>query len=226
MWYVYYTQYGRPVTILTYRRGRHGRAVNRTEGRTEMIRLAVFLGNPGREYERTRHNLAWLTADALSFTPDLVWQKKFKGETAQHRTAAGIVYLLKPATFMNVSGESVLPAARFYKIAPEELLVVHDDIELPFGEAAFRKGGGLAGHNGLRSISKVLGTPEFYRFRLGVSRPARGSVSAHVLGRFSPEEEISLPPYLEAAAKFLERALTEDPAKTAASSGRMTLIQG
>lgn len=195
------------------------------EGRTEMIRLAVFLGNPGREYARTRHNLAWLAADTLPFAPDLVWQKKFKGETAQHRTSSGIVHLLKPATFMNVSGESVLQAAQFYKVPPAGLLVVHDDIELPFGDAAFRKGGGLAGHNGLRSIAGVLGTPEFYRFRLGVSRPARGSVSAHVLGRFSAEEEISLPLYLQAAAGFLETALAADPEKTAASSVRMNLIR-
>jgi len=171
-----------------------------------VARLAVFLGNPGPEYARTRHNVAWILAEHLSFSGSLVWQRKFKGMFAA--TGGGLL-LLKPETFMNLSGESVGACAQFYRIAPHELLVVHDDIELQFGTAAARAGGGLGGHNGLRDIARVLGSREFLRFRVGISRPTRGDVASYVLSRFTPEEESELPGFLERAAAQLEAVLDE-----------------
>ncbi len=169
-----------------------------------MVRLAVFLGNPGPEYARTRHNVAWMLADRLFFSDSVIWQRKFKG---MFGSTAGGLLLLKPETFMNRSGESVAACAQFYRIAPDELLVVHDDIELPFGTALARAGGGLGGHNGLRDIDRALGSREFLRFRIGISRPTRGEVASYVLSRFTPEEERALPLFLERAAAELESLL-------------------
>ena len=152
--------------------------------------LVAFLGNPGKEYERTRHNYAWMLADKLG--EGLTWQQKFKAEIASWALNDLKAWFLKPQTFMNLSGDSVGAALGFYKLETSQLLVVHDDLELPLGEYKFQRGGGLGGHNGLRSLEKHLGTRDFYRFRLGIGRPLKGDVSAHVLGRFRPEEEITL----------------------------------
>jgi PTH1 family peptidyl-tRNA hydrolase len=179
-----------------------------------MIRLIAFLGNPGREYRLTRHNMGWLVAEALPSAARLVWQDKFKGSYAIFSAAgAAFVYLLKPETFMNQSGDSAAALMRFYKIEAAELLVVHDEIELPFGSVHLRLGGGLGGHNGLRSIEKSLASREFYRFRLGVGRPARGDVSSHVLARFSADQEAVLPDYCRAAARLVEAAAGASPAE-------------
>jgi len=169
-----------------------------------VIRLAVFLGNPGPEYTRTRHNAAWMLAESLSFAESIVWQRKFKG---MFGSAGSGLLLLKPETFMNLSGESVGACAQFYRIEPNELLVVHDDVELPFGTALARAGGGLGGHNGLRDIARVLGSRDFLRFRVGISRPTRGDVASYVLSRFTPEEERELPVFLQRAAGELEAVL-------------------
>ena len=168
-----------------------------------MIRLVVFLGNPGKEYERTRHNIGWMVADALPFASGLSWREKFKGLTASR---LGTTFL-KPTTFMNRSGESVAACASFFHIRAEEILVVHDDMERPFGRIELRLGGGLGGHNGLKDIVRTLGTPDFVHLRCGISRPARGTPSSHVLGRFAPEEEAELPGILERAAALLEKQL-------------------
>jgi PTH1 family peptidyl-tRNA hydrolase len=149
-----------------------------------MIKLVVFLGNPGPTYERTRHNLAWMLAEHLSFYPRLSWRRKFKGQFAQERVGEGGYAFLKPDTFMNKSGDSVRLLLDFFRFAPEELLAVHDDLELGFARVGFKRGGGLGGHNGLRSLERVLGTPDFCRFRLAV-----------------------LPRYLELAARLLEERL-------------------
>ena len=171
------------------------------EKSTPEIQLCVFLGNPGKNYEKTRHNIAWLAARHLPLYSSLTWQDKFKGRFCSP-------YLL-PQTFMNLSGESVCACMSFYKILPARLLVVHDDTELPFGTAGFRWGGGLAGHNGLRSIKQHLGTQEFWRFRLGIGRPQHGDLSSHVLGKFSPAEEAVLEDYLSrvmtALPQFLQK---------------------
>ena len=168
-----------------------------------MVKLVVFLGNPGREYERTRHNAGWMVAESLSFFARLFWKKKFKGMVAAYSGAA----FLKPTTYMNRSGESVIACARFYRIPPEELLVVHDDMEFAFGKVELRTGGGLAGHKGLKDIVRVFGTNEFERLRFGISRPSHNTPSAHVLGGFSPDEETILPGLLSKAADLLEGRL-------------------
>ena len=175
-----------------------------------MIKLVTFLGNPGRQYEFTRHNVAWFIADELSKNFALNWQTKFKGLYCQQRVGGQAVYFLKPETFMNKSGESVVALTQFFKIEPRQMLVVHDDIELDFGWCGIKKGGGLAGHNGLRSIAALLGTRDFFRLRIGVSRPVHGSVNSYVLSKFSRDELIMLPLLIEKTTRLLETCLSKD----------------
>jgi peptidyl-tRNA hydrolase, PTH1 family len=169
-----------------------------------VVRLAVFLGNPGSGYSRTRHNAGWMVADALSFSAELVWRLKFKGMYASR----GGCSFLKPETMMNLSGESVGDCMTFFRITIAELLVVHDDIDLEFGRVERKSGGGLGGHNGLRDIVRVCGSGNFERVRVGVGRPSRGSVSTFVLSRFSPEEEAQLDGVLSRAAALVEQQLS------------------
>lgn len=166
-----------------------------------MVKLIVALGNPGHEYARTRHNIAWMLIDEMFSNAS--WKQKFKGEYAQVELGRDKVYLLKPQTYMNLSGESVQPLASFFKINPDEILVIHDEVDLDFGIIHFKNGGGNAGHNGLKSISQCLGTPQFHRLRMGVGRPARGDMASWVLSAFSSEEQISLEQYFSEAAKAL-----------------------
>ena len=180
-------------------------------GRKEIsdIKLALFPGNPGNKYALTRHNISWILLDELSRYKNPVWQKKFKGSFSKDILPAGCI-CLKPETFMNKTGESARAAADFFKLKAKNIIVCHDDIELEFGEASFKKGGGAAGHNGLRSVKQHIGTDQFYRFRLGVSRPSRGGVDSHVLGRFTKEEEAALTLFMEKAAHELIRFITGD----------------
>jgi peptidyl-tRNA hydrolase, PTH1 family len=155
--------------------------------------LVGGLGNPGAGYERTRHNLGWLVADELARRHGGSFRSKFSGRLAEFRIESKRVAVLKPETYMNESGRSLAAAARFFKVAPERLLVVHDDVDLEPGRLQARSGGGLAGHNGLRSIASALGTQDFLRLRIGVGRPGRGdrrSVSDYVLSSFEPEEDV------------------------------------
>jgi PTH1 family peptidyl-tRNA hydrolase len=157
--------------------------------------LVVGLGNPGREYERTRHNVGWLVADELARRHNGSWRGKFAGRLADVRVGDAKLALLKPETFMNDSGRSVAAAARFFKVEPESLLIVHDDVDLEAARLQARAGGGLAGHNGLRSLAQTLGTQDFLRLRIGVGRPGRGdprSVADYVLSDFSAEEDASV----------------------------------
>ena len=154
--------------------------------------LVVGLGNPGREYERTRHNVGWLVLDELARRLGASWRGKFSGKLAEARLDGDRLALLKPETFMNDSGRSVAAAARFFKVEPESLLIVHDDVDLEPGRLQARAGGGLAGHNGLRSLAQSLGSQDFLRLRIGVGRPGRGdhrSVADYVLSGFDPEED-------------------------------------
>ncbi|MCX8013870.1 MAG: aminoacyl-tRNA hydrolase [Rectinema sp.] len=153
-----------------------------------MIRMCVFLGNQGPEYRHHRHNVGWLFADALRECDGLRWNAKFKGIIAQKDFGAGNVILLKPHTFMNLSGESVVQAATFYRCASEEILVVHDELELPFGVFGYKFSGGLGGHNGLRSLERHLGTRDFWRLRFGIGRPEHPDVAGYVLSPFPADE--------------------------------------
>jgi PTH1 family peptidyl-tRNA hydrolase len=184
-----------------------------------MIELAAFLGNPGREYERTRHNAGRLLVEHLPFYASLTWQKKYRGLYAAHEGR----HFLMPETFMNLSGESVFAAASFFKIKPEAILVVHDELELPLGTAALKFSGGLGGHNGLRSMKASFGTADFWRLRIGIGRPdsRRPGQGGHagsgegvlewVLSDFSAAEMQNLEQALEAGAAALTEALAQGP---------------
>jgi PTH1 family peptidyl-tRNA hydrolase len=159
--------------------------------------LIVGLGNPGREYERTRHNVGFMVADALSEGWQLPRPRdRFNGRIREGRIEAGgpRVAVLCPQTYMNDAGRSVGPARGSYKLPLDRVLVIHDEIDLPFGEVRTRLGGGLAGHNGLKSLKRELGGADFMRVRVGVGRPESTDpelVSAYVLGRFAePKEDV------------------------------------
>jgi PTH1 family peptidyl-tRNA hydrolase len=164
----------------------------RGERASSLDLLVVGLGNPGREYARHRHNAGWLVVDAVARRHGASWKGKFSGQLAEVRLDGHRVALLKPETYMNESGRSVAAAARFYKLEPDAILVVHDEGDLDLGRLQARKGGGLAGHNGLRSIAQHLKTPEFMRLRIGVGRPERGDprpLSDYVLSDFTPDQD-------------------------------------
>ena len=155
--------------------------------------LVAGLGNPGREYGRTRHNVGWMVADELARRHGGSFRSKFSGRLAEVRVGGRRLALLRPETYMNESGRSVGAAARFFKVPADRILLVHDDVDLAEGRLQARLGGGLAGHNGLRSIAQALGTNDFLRLRIGVGRPERGDprpVADYVLSPFDPHVDV------------------------------------
>lgn len=169
------------------------RLFRRGEQASTLDLLVAGLGNPGREYEQTRHNAGWLVLDELARRHDGSFRSKFSGQLSEVRLGEEKAALLKPETYMNESGRSIGAAARFFKVDPGALLVVHDDVDLEPGRLQARLGGGLAGHNGLRSIAQALRTNDFLRLRIGVGRPGRGdqrSVSDYVLSKFDLETDV------------------------------------
>src|ERR687885_277490 len=164
----------------------------RGDGASSLDLLVVGLGNPGREYAGHRHNVGWLVLDELARRHGASWRGKFSGQLAEVRLDGHRVALLKPETYMNESGRSVAAAARFYKLEPDAILVVHDEGDFDLGRLQARLGGGLAGHNGLRSIAQHLGTQDFMRLRVGVGRPERGDprpLADFVLSNFDPHDD-------------------------------------
>ncbi|MDR1400317.1 MAG: aminoacyl-tRNA hydrolase [Treponema sp.] len=172
-----------------------------------MIELIVFLGNPGAQYARNRHNAGRLLAESLPFSSSLYWGRKYKGLY----TAFDGKHLLMPETFMNLSGESMGAAAAFFKIPPEQILVVHDELELPLGTASLKFSGGLGGHKGLRSIKACLNTADFWRLRIGIGRPAHSDIQFWVLSDFTAAETAILTQTLEACADVLLHIMKEEP---------------
>jgi PTH1 family peptidyl-tRNA hydrolase len=169
------------------------RLFRRGESASTLDLLVAGLGNPGREYAATRHNVGWMVADELARRHDGSWRSKFSGQLSEIRLDESRLALVKPETYMNESGRSIAAAARFFKVPVEGVLVVHDDVDLDEGRLQARVGGGLAGHNGLRSIAQALGSQEFLRLRIGVGRPGRGdrrSVADYVLAPFAPETDV------------------------------------
>jgi peptidyl-tRNA hydrolase, PTH1 family len=155
-----------------------------------MIKLFVGLGNPGAEYEATRHNAGFWLVDALAreLKCSLAYDKSYFGLVARTSVAGQAVWLLQPQTFMNLSGKSVGALAKFFKIAPEEILVAHDELDIVPGEAKIKLGGSHAGHNGLRDIHAQLGTDQYWRLRIGIGHPGVKSEVIHwVLKKPSPE---------------------------------------
>jgi PTH1 family peptidyl-tRNA hydrolase len=169
------------------------RLFRRGERASTLDLLIAGLGNPGREHADDRHNVGWMVVEELARRHGGSFRSKFNGRVAETRIADARVALLQPETYMNESGRSISAAARFFKVAPEDVLAVHDDVDLDVGRLQVRLGGGLAGHNGLRSIAQVLGTPDFLRVRVGVGRPERGDrrpVADYVLSPFQAEDDV------------------------------------
>jgi PTH1 family peptidyl-tRNA hydrolase len=168
------------------------RLFRRGESASTLDLLVAGLGNPGPRHERDRHNVGWMVVDELARRSDTTFKSKFNGRLGETRIDGRRIALLKPETYMNESGRSIAAAARFFKSPVESVLIVHDDVDLEFGRLQAKEGGGLAGHNGLRSIAQVLGSPEFLRLRIGVGRPGRGDhrdVADFVLAPFDAHED-------------------------------------
>src|SRR5919108_880328 len=186
------------------------RWLRRGEVASTLDLLLAGLGNPGREYAATRHNVGFMVCDELAGRHGGSFRSKFSGELAETRLNGSRVALLRPLTFMNESGRSVAAAARFFKTPPEKLLVAHDEVDLEPGRLQLRLGGGLAGHNGLRSVAQHLATQEFLRLRIGVGRPERGDprpVADFVLAPF--DEHVDVTALVARAADAVE-AVVQD----------------
>jgi len=176
-----------------------------------VIRLVVGLGNPGKEYERTRHNAGFWLVERLATSTGVTLRKdpKFKALVGRHDAAAA--WLLLPQGFMNSSGHPVQMLAGFFKIKPEEILVVHDELDFPPGTARLKQGGGIAGHNGLKDISQRLGTHEYWRLRLGVGKPPPGTEGAdYVLQKPPAEERAAIDAALDNALGVMPQILAGD----------------
>jgi len=176
------------------------------------MQLLVGLGNPGRKYAANRHNVGFMAADAVHHRYGFpAWRTRFDGELAEGIIGEERVLLLKPMTFMNDSGRSVGYAATFYKIKPKDIIVMHDELDLAFGKVRTKTGGGLAGHNGLRSIDQHLGGPGFRRVRIGIDHPGhKDLVHDHVLSDFSKEEAAEVQKIVEAIAEAAPYLMTND----------------
>lgn len=163
--------------------------------------LIVGLGNPGAKYAQTRHNVGFMVIDKLGSGINATSRERFQGALLETRHDDETLVLLKPLTFMNNSGQSVGEVVRWYKIPPERVLVVYDDLDLPFGTIRLRPGGSAGGHNGLSSIIDHLGTDAVPRLRIGIGRPVSGSTVQYVLSRFSTAERTVLPEIVDVAAE-------------------------
>ncbi len=187
--------------------------------------LVVGLGNPGAEYAATRHNVGFMAADELhrryNFAP---WRAKFDGQIAEGQIDGEKVYLLKPQTYMNLSGNSVVKAAHFYKILPQNIVVIHDDMDLPTDKIKAKLGGGSGGHNGIKSIDAAI-TPNYNRIRLGVGHPADKSeenVVNHVLSGFGKTEKENVEHNIDTVADLIGVLLTKGVAEFSNQLGRLT----
>ena len=218
-----------------------------------MIQLVAFLGNYGKEYEDTRHNAGWLFEAALPFANKISWQSKYKAEFccvdydvfAAWLKDAGLIkerdngtlpipdcapkkiYFMKPMTYMNLSGQAIGEAARFFKIPASDVLVVHDEIELPLGTVGLKWSGGLGGHNGLRSTKAVLNTPDFFRLRFGIGRPSNENIGVAdwVLSKFTPEQqEIMQNVFSQTNLLLVKALLSKEPKDFVQNWGKKKLI--
>jgi PTH1 family peptidyl-tRNA hydrolase len=163
--------------------------------------IIVGLGNPGKEYEGSRHNIGFMVVDELADKLRVKgWRKGFSGLYSEASYGEEKLLFLKPQTYMNRSGESVSQALGFYRLPPERLIVIHDDIDLRFGQIKLKRGGGSAGHRGVDSVSSRLGTRDFIRLRIGVGRPEHGDVVSYVLSGFTMDERGALPSLLALSA--------------------------
>lgn len=172
--------------------------------------LIAGLGNPGPTYQWTRHNAGFLFLDRLAHLENIsITRKSFSGLAGEWNRGDDRLILLKPQTFMNLSGRAVMQALQFYKLPLSHLVVIHDELDLPFGTARFKQGGGHGGHNGLRSIMEQLGKGDFIRLRIGIGKPVHGDTSNYVLGHIPPEQMETLPQILDGGLDMLEMMLDE-----------------
>ncbi len=188
-----------------------------------MPKLWVGLGNPEPGMARNRHNVGFMAIDRIAhrhgFSP---WRQRFRGAVAEGQIGDEKIIALKPLTYMNASGESVQPAAAFYKLPPEDITVFHDELDLPSGKVRVKRGGGAAGHNGLRSLDQHLASPEYWRVRIGIGHPGdKDRVLGHVLGNFAAAEEIWLQKLLDALSETAPLLIAGE---TAQFMGRVTYL--
>ncbi|HEU0264105.1 MAG TPA: aminoacyl-tRNA hydrolase [Geobacterales bacterium] len=172
--------------------------------------LVAGLGNPGPTYRHTRHNVGFMAADYLADKLSLtLGRKAFDGLSGDGDWQGHRLILLKPQTFMNLSGRSVAAACRYHKLSPSGLIVMHDDLDIPFGQVRLKEGGGHGGHNGLRSIMAELGNGSFLRIRIGIGRPAQGETVDYVLSPFSRQEMLQLTLILDGVVQILSQLLVD-----------------
>lgn len=186
--------------------------------------LIVGLGNPGEKYDRTRHNLGFMAADALVSEYSGTWSKGFKGEYSEIFINGKKVFVLKPQTFMNLSGESVQPFCAFYKIALEDIVVVHDDMDMEFTRLKIRNGGSSGGHNGIKSIVQHLGTEKFPRVKMGIGKDLKKETIGHVLGKFSPDEAEKLDEFVKSSVKAIVSIVNDGLTKAMNEHNRSLLL--
>jgi len=168
------------------------------------------LGNPGPQYQWTRHNAGFLFLDRIAHLENVsISRKTFSGLVGEWNFRDNRLILLKPQTFMNLSGKSIMQALQFHKLPLSQLIVVHDELDLPYGSVRFKQGGGHGGHNGLRSIQEQLGKGDFLRLRVGIGRPPHGDTVNYVLGNIPPDQMETLPKVLDGGLDMLEMMLSE-----------------
>jgi peptidyl-tRNA hydrolase, PTH1 family len=172
--------------------------------------LVVGLGNPGPKYKNTRHNLGFMAADVLAERIDASsWKEKFSAHVARGTISGDSVTLIKPQTFMNLSGRSVVRAMQFYNIEMQDIIVIHDELDLDYGTVRLKKGGGCAGHKGLLSIKQETGNTDFLRVRMGIGRPQHGSGADFVLGSFRGDEAMFLDDFVRKGADAVQAIIEQ-----------------
>lgn len=185
------------------------------------------LGNPGPQYQWTRHNAGFLFLDRLSFLDNIpVIRKTFSSLAGEWDCGGHRLILIKPQTFMNLSGRAVMQALQFHKLPLTQLIVVHDDLDIPFGSVRLKQGGGHGGHNGLRSIIEQLGKGDFIRLRIGIDRPVRGDTSSYVLGNIPPDQMELLPRILDGGRDMLEMMLKDGLPKAMSMNNNRNFLEG
>jgi PTH1 family peptidyl-tRNA hydrolase len=189
--------------------------------------IVAGLGNPGPTYQWTRHNAGFLFLDCLAEQEQIAITKKtFSGFCGELNFAGHRLILLKPQTFMNLSGVSVMQALQFHKLPLSHLIVVHDELDLPFGVVRFKNGGGHGGHNGLRSIMENLGKGDFTRLRIGIGKSPYGDTTSHVLGKIPPEQMEVLARVLDGGMEMFKVMLTEGLPKSMSLYNNKNFLEG
>lgn len=189
--------------------------------------IIAGLGNPGPTYQWTRHNAGFLFLDQLADRENISLSKKTYSSLCGEWSCAGHrLVLVKPQTFMNLSGNSVMPHLQFHKLPLSHLIVIHDELDLPFGIVRFKQGGGHGGHNGLRSIMETLGKGDFLRLRIGIGKSPHGDTTGHVLGKFPPDQLEQLPRVLDGCREMLKVMLTEGLPKAMSLYNNRNFLEG